>query len=191
MPLTTRDRIVNAAQELLQTRSFTGFSFDELAKRVGIRKPSLYHHFKSKNELGAEVLARATERLEAIAQAGGELSGAEQLRSYLEAVGDALGAGKRLCPAGSVTANWAVVPTELRDSVRRMGRVHFAWLARVLAQGRKDGSLKTDGRDLEAMARWIFASVQGGLMLARISGERKSYDQVTAELMAALDATAR
>ena len=186
MATTTRERIVSSAQELMQTRSFTGFSFDDLAKRVGIRKPSLYHHFRSKDELGVEVLTQVMEKLEAASRSGATRSGAEQLQAYLQTMGEALGAGTRLCPGGSFIASWGVLPSSIRNSVKRMGGVHFAWLGRVLEQGRADGSLKVGGRDLQAAARWIFATVQGGLMLARVSGERQTYTQVTQQLMEAL-----
>jgi TetR/AcrR family transcriptional repressor of nem operon len=186
MTASTRDRILDAAQELLQTRSFTGFSFDDLAKRVGIRKPSLYHHFRSKDELGAEVLARVGARLEALAGSGGAGSGAEQLRAYLETMGEVLGAGTKLCPGGSFAAGWAVAPNSIRSSVKRMGAVHFAWIGRALERGRADGSLQQNGCSTEATARWVFATLQGALLLARISGEPGAYAQVTTQLMDAL-----
>lgn len=191
MPIATRDRIISAAQELMQTRSFTGFSFDDLAKRVGIRKASLYHHFSSKDELGVQVLATMTERLEAASLAAGASTGAEQLQAYLKTMGEVLGAGERLCPGGSLSANWGVLPNGIRNTVRRMGTVHFAWLSRMLGHGQKDGSLKMEGRSLEATARWIFATVQGGLILARISGERGAYDQVVEQLAGVLRSDSR
>jgi TetR/AcrR family transcriptional repressor of nem operon len=186
MSVSTRDRILDAAQELLQTRSFTGFSFDDLAKRVGIRKPSLYHHFKSKDALGAEVLARVGARLETLAASGATGSGAEQLQTYLEVMGEVLGAGSKLCPGGSFAAGWGVVPNSIRTPVKRMGAVHLAWIGRALERGRADGSVQHNGRPTEATARWVFATLQGALMLARISGEPAAYTQVTAQLMDAL-----
>ena len=41
----TREKILNSAQGLIQTRSFHGFSFQDIANEVGIRKASLYHYF--------------------------------------------------------------------------------------------------------------------------------------------------
>ena len=42
----TRTKILDSAQRLIQTRSFQGFSFRDIADEVGIRKASLYHHFE-------------------------------------------------------------------------------------------------------------------------------------------------
>jgi TetR/AcrR family transcriptional repressor of nem operon len=56
----TREKILNSAQGLIQTRSFHGFSFQDVADEVGIRKASLYHYFASKDEVALAVLKRAT-----------------------------------------------------------------------------------------------------------------------------------
>ena len=52
----TRDKILNSAQRLIQTRSFHGFSFQDIADEVGIRKASLYHYFASKDDVALAVL---------------------------------------------------------------------------------------------------------------------------------------
>src|SRR4026207_1976617 len=49
--MATREKILDAAQDLIQTRSFHGFSFQDIADRVGVRKPSLYHYFDSKDAI--------------------------------------------------------------------------------------------------------------------------------------------
>jgi len=58
---TTREQILQVARELIQTRSYLGFSFQDVADQVGIRKASLYHHFPTKEALGVEVLRTATQ----------------------------------------------------------------------------------------------------------------------------------
>jgi TetR/AcrR family transcriptional regulator, transcriptional repressor for nem operon len=60
----TREQIVRVARNLIQTRSYLGFSFQDIADEIGIRKPSLYHHFASKEALGVEVLRQATRSFE-------------------------------------------------------------------------------------------------------------------------------
>ena len=54
--MNTRERILDSAQRLTQTRSFHGFSFQDIADEVGIRKASLYHHFDSKDDVAVAML---------------------------------------------------------------------------------------------------------------------------------------
>jgi AcrR family transcriptional regulator len=48
--------ILRAALHLLAERGYRGASLRELARRVGMRQPSLYHYFKSKDDLVEQVL---------------------------------------------------------------------------------------------------------------------------------------
>ena len=54
----TAERILDAAEELFAERGFSGTTLRSVAGRVGIRNPSLYNHFDSKEALYAAVLAR-------------------------------------------------------------------------------------------------------------------------------------
>jgi TetR/AcrR family transcriptional regulator, transcriptional repressor for nem operon len=53
----TLDQIVAEARELFRERGYAGASMQDLADRVGLRKPSLYTRFPNKESLVPEVLA--------------------------------------------------------------------------------------------------------------------------------------
>jgi len=57
----TRERILDAAESLFADRGFEGTALRDVASRVGIRTPSLYNHFPSKEALYAAVLERVVE----------------------------------------------------------------------------------------------------------------------------------
>lgn len=46
-----RDRILRAATEIFSRRGYRATSMNEVAAEVGLRKPTLYHYFRSKEEL--------------------------------------------------------------------------------------------------------------------------------------------
>src|SRR5258705_1780197 len=52
------DEILNCAEQLFVERGYANVNMDDLAEVVGISKPTLYQHFKSKEELIAEVFIR-------------------------------------------------------------------------------------------------------------------------------------
>jgi AcrR family transcriptional regulator len=60
----TWERILDSAQRLTQTRSFDGFSFQDIASEVGVRKASLYHHFESKDDVAVAMLDVAVAMLQ-------------------------------------------------------------------------------------------------------------------------------
>jgi len=59
----TKKKILKVASKLFSEFGFLGVSMREIAKRVGITKAALYHHFKSKNEIYFRVLDESFERL--------------------------------------------------------------------------------------------------------------------------------
>lgn len=54
-PLISRDAAVEASIEIIDSDGLEAFSLPRLAKHMGVRAPSLYHHFSDKNEILTEV----------------------------------------------------------------------------------------------------------------------------------------
>src|SRR5579862_1588267 len=54
----TRDRILDIAQRLIQSRGYNAFSFDDLAEELDIRTASIHYHFPTKADLGIALLRR-------------------------------------------------------------------------------------------------------------------------------------
>ena len=85
----TREAIAAAATHIFAERGFDGASLTDIAEAVGIRRPSLLHHFPSKLALYQEVFTRAlfdwTERVEEAVANAREVEG----WSYVDHVLDA------------------------------------------------------------------------------------------------------
>ncbi|MEV6149610.1 helix-turn-helix domain-containing protein [Nonomuraea sp. NPDC052129] len=63
-PGDTRSRIIETARELFTTQTYRAASMRDIAERVGITKPSLYHHFRSKSEILASLVCPPIDQLE-------------------------------------------------------------------------------------------------------------------------------
>jgi AcrR family transcriptional regulator len=90
----SRDKILDRAEELFARRGFAGIGLAEVAEQVGLSKSSLFHHFASKAQLYAAVMARILDRIEAelmrsLAEGGGPL---RRLERWLDVVIDVLAA---------------------------------------------------------------------------------------------------
>ncbi len=84
--VSTRDRLRAAAAELFAERGYVGASMTGIAKMLGLRKPSLYNYYPSKEELFLELLERS---LAAWSEASG--SAVEETGSYQERLRTHLG----------------------------------------------------------------------------------------------------
>ncbi len=63
--LTTAERLLASAADLFGAQGYAGTSMREVAEAVGIRKPSLYHHVRGKEELLFDICLESLRRLEA------------------------------------------------------------------------------------------------------------------------------
>lgn len=81
----TAIRVLDIAEDLFAERGFDATSLGDVADRVGIRQPSLYNHFKNKQELYVSVMERLLdpflEMVEGIALEG---SGPEKTEKLIE-----------------------------------------------------------------------------------------------------------
>lgn len=62
--MTTRDRILNEALTLFSENGYDGTSVEEIAEKVGIKAPSLYNHFKGKEDILNALIDSAETRYE-------------------------------------------------------------------------------------------------------------------------------
>ena len=56
MEIPTYDRLLDVAQNMVQTNGFNAFSYGGLSRTVGIKTSSIHYHFPNKEDLG-EALA--------------------------------------------------------------------------------------------------------------------------------------
>jgi len=88
----TAERILDAAEARFAEQGFAGTALREVAVDVGIRTPSLYNHFESKDELYAAVLERGIRPvMEALAGFVRDGAGDDEQRVLLERVVGLLG----------------------------------------------------------------------------------------------------
>ncbi|MCQ2508188.1 MAG: TetR/AcrR family transcriptional regulator, partial [Dorea sp.] len=62
--VSTKDRILDAALTLFSERGYDGASVDQIAEIVGIKGPSLYRHYKGKEDILDHLIEKLTEHYE-------------------------------------------------------------------------------------------------------------------------------
>jgi len=180
----TRSRILDVAERLVQVRGFNGFSYADVAAELELTKASLHYHFRGKAELGEALMARYSERFAAALAAIDEkvLDAPAKLDAYAGLYADVL-RGRRMCLCGMLAAEYHTLPEGLRGAVTRFFDANEAWLAKVLAEGRHSGSLRFDG-EVRETARSIVGGLEGAMLVARSYDDPERFRSAAALLLA-------
>jgi TetR/AcrR family transcriptional repressor of nem operon len=178
----TREQILGVARGLIETRSYLGFSFQDVADAVGIRKASLYHHFPTKEALGIAVIRQATQFFKDW-DAARVRTPKDALESYFRMYRNTLRAGSGMCPAGALAPGWDCINEELRLAVQELRNTQVMWLTGVL------GALspaRQKGASVASLAAYVFSVCQGALLSARMTGRVDDFDAAIAQLKGSL-----
>lgn len=182
----TRSRILDIGERLVQVRGFNGFSYADVATELSVTKASLHYHFPSKADLGEAIITRYAERFaDALASIAAEVPSApDKLAAYADLYAQVL-RDERMCLCGMLAAEYETIPSPIRGAVVRFLDDNEAWLALVLEQGRREGSLSFAG-STAVLARSIVSGLEGALLVARPYRAVERFETAAAQLLASL-----
>ncbi len=96
--VTARDEILDAAAELFTTMGYIGTSTRTIAESVGVRQASLYHYFKTKDDILCALLSQTVSPtlcfVESLLDGAPELTSAEHLHALAMYDGEQLLSGR-------------------------------------------------------------------------------------------------
>ncbi|HLH11625.1 MAG TPA: TetR/AcrR family transcriptional regulator [Methylovirgula sp.] len=166
----TRDKLIAEAEVLVRTRGYAGFSYADLAEAVGIRKASIHHHFPTKEDLGLALIAAYGKKYD---RALDEIwrkteDGLKRVEAYAELYLHGL-REEQGCLAAAMATEIGILPERIRDGVAQFFERHVAWLARVLSEGRANGTIRDDVSPAQH-ARMIVATLEGALLMELLLG---------------------
>ncbi|MFW9991775.1 MAG: TetR/AcrR family transcriptional regulator [Candidatus Odinarchaeota archaeon] len=181
--LNTKEKILECARDLIQTRSFNSFSYKDLAEALNIRKASVHYHFPSKTDLGVAILQDYRKYIQKLMS---DLDARtddpwKKIKSYFWYFSNIMKSGDRICTECVLTAEYNTLPEVMQVELQGLFDDHHSWLSEVLEDGRKKNLLKFKGTPGDK-AIMIKATVQGALMVARAFGKPVFFQNVLEQL---------
>lgn len=176
----TANDILTSARSLLVKGGYNSFSYADIADVVGIRKPSIHHHFPSKAALVETLVVQyrqaAEEGIANLARAIPEPL--DQLRAYIgywkACIGDA---SAPFCVCALLANELPVLPHDVATQIQGYFRFLSGWLTTVLERGAADGTMTL--QDTPRVEAEVFmASVHGAMLSARAYGDTAVFGAV-------------
>jgi len=185
MAESTKVRALREAKGLLQSFGFNGFSFQHIADLVGIKKPSLYDHFESKEELGKVLIqdyhhnfTRWTEDCEALEPAAKVAALFELFLKFSKSSG-------KICPLSALIADYHSLPKSLKKPLTKMFLFQRQWLKNVIEEGQKKKVFRKD-RDAKDLAELVMSIGLGSQLMARLTEKPEDIQRLKTQALLAI-----
>ena len=170
---TTRDHIVEAADQLFYRQGYEHTSFSHIANVVQISRGNFYFHFKTKDEiLDAVINVRLADTRKMLEQ--WDIEGkqpADRIRSFIHILIANRADIKRYgCPVGTLCTELAKLNHASQPEANKLFALFRAWL-------RRQFTLLGREADADALAMHLLARSQGVAMLANAFRDEKFIKQ--------------
>ncbi|MGH7279120.1 MAG: TetR/AcrR family transcriptional regulator [Candidatus Rokuibacteriota bacterium] len=183
----TREAILDAARRLMHVNGYHATSLDDVLRESGIGKGNFYYYFKSKEDLGyailEQVIAAFLERTLEPCFSDPDGRPLSQIRCFLDRVRESL--RERNCVGGCPLGNLASELSDVHEGFRaRLDGVFTAWRERLtlaLRAAQDHGDVTADCRP-EAVAQFLVASLEGAILMAKVTKDIAVMEQCVEEL---------
>ena len=185
-----RDEVLHKAMEVFWTRGYEGTSIQDLVKHMRINRQSIYDTFGDKHSLFLQALDRYREIqsrkvFEVLERPGSMKKNLRRL--FEETVARALSAeGRRGCFIGNSMSELAgrckETATRTCNSVASAEKM----FQKALQRGKEQGELRRVS-DTRAVARFLYSNLQGLLLMAKATRDRKLLNDVVKVTLSVLD----
>jgi len=175
-----RQKILDAGAEIIHAKGFNNTGLKEILDAAGVPKGSFYFHFKSKEDLGLQLIAHhgaAFRKLAGECFFDQSRSPLERLRRFFEALANKMeNDGFRLgCPVGNLVQEMS----DLSPAFRERLAAAMAWMQGLVVHQLEEARLNDKllpGPQPAETARFILNSWQGAVMAAKLEKSRAPLD---------------
>jgi TetR/AcrR family transcriptional regulator, transcriptional repressor for nem operon len=186
MKTSTKKRILKSAEKLIQTRGVNDVSFQEISNDVGIQKPSLYHHFSSKEDMICQLIEHCQKNYGDIQKkiASGDDSAFEKLAALAKVFENGLKGGKA-CLIGMLSAERESLQSRPQKALEKAIQNTLTIITEIFDQGKMDKTIQCNSSS-ENMALMFLSFLQGGQLSARSIGGKKDFRKMTQAMLKTL-----
>ena len=176
-PLLSREEILERLLAVFRARGYQGTSMSIISKETGLGKASLYHHFPGgKEEMVSEVLKFVDGLLEENIITPLTASGQpnKKLEEMINNVDFFYAGGEKACllDSLSLSADTDVVSDKLNEQMK-------SWIKAMEQVSKESGVEKKEARE---RAEEAMAAIQGALIVARTTGNKKIFSRALKRL---------
>jgi Transcriptional regulator len=164
----TRERILELGEDLIRTKGYNAFSYQDISSELGIKNAAVHYYFPSKENLGTSIVKTNIQRFDEMVDNlnSRKFDEWQQLETFLKIYVKSHREHKK-CLVGSLSPDYSTLNETTRAELKRMIEMILHWLTNLLDKGRsKQVFAFIDDPESKALA--IFSSLVASLQLSGI-----------------------
>ena len=167
----TREKILELGEDLLLTKGYNAFSYQDISKELGIKNAAVHYYFPAKENLVTSIVKNNILRFEEMVDNMNTRKFDEfnQLDSFLKIYAKS-NREEKICLFGSLGSDYQTLSEATQRELQKMLDKIIEWLAGILQSGRKKKIFKFSG-EASNRASMLLSNLVAGLQISRINSK--------------------
>ncbi|BDU26869.1 TetR/AcrR family transcriptional regulator [Flavobacterium sp. GSB-24] len=141
--MTTRESIIEKADQLIRDKGYNAFSFKDISNDIGIKTASIHYHFPTKSNLGVATIKEHIERVEILKEKVANESPLTKLQAFLE-VQAKIKKENKVCIVGSLATDLNTLDDSIKTELQQFAQLVITWLTAILIEGKEQNIFDFD-----------------------------------------------
>lgn len=134
--MTTRETIIEKADEFIRNKGYNAFSFKDISNDIGIKTASIHYHFPTKSDLGVATIKEHVARYESLKEKVANESPLTKLEAFL-AIHTQIKQENKVCIVGSLSTDLNTLDETIKTELQIFAKLVIEWITEILTEGKE------------------------------------------------------
>ncbi|MFB6342019.1 TetR/AcrR family transcriptional regulator [Saccharicrinis sp. FJH62] len=164
----TRERIIELGEDLIRTKGYNAFSYQDISSELGIKNAAIHYYFPAKANLGTSIIKTNIQRFEEMVDNmhSRGFDEVQQLNTFIKIYLKSH-REKKVCLVGALSPAFDTLNEVTQKELNKMITLILQWLSDILNTGKQKGLFAFD-ESPENKAAIIFSGLVASLQLSKV-----------------------
>lgn len=162
----TKNRATTLARQILQENGYNGLTFQLVADGLGIKKPSLFDHFKSKEDLALNIIEEAKQSFKDWSDTVNVFDPDSQIGAFFEIIYKFSCSDLKLCPISAFIGDYNSYPQNIKNAIEGLYKTRYEWLENIITEGQQR-NMMTQKVSSTKLTQLVLSIIFGSQLMAR------------------------
>ena len=134
----TRERIIELGENLVRTKGYTAFSYQDISSELGVKNAAIHYYFPAKANLGTSIVKTNIQRFDEMVE-NMQSRGFDEMQQldtfvkiYLKSYRE-----HKICLVGSLSPAYTNLGESTQNELTKLVGIIINWLSGILSHGKE------------------------------------------------------